>query len=303
MSSPKILITGGGLLGSAVARAASEFAGSVFVADARRMSMEGMGYNTVELDVCDVRQVVAVFDQVKPSIVVHTAGILGVTAERSPRWTTHVNVIGALTVLEAAAAAGVNQVIVSSSLAVYDWQRATGLISEESPKDQTSVYGLSKFMLEEVLDLAPPDLTEVVVLRFAGLYQWPGRKSGHSKLAALVSQTFQRAESGVVRVPKSLVDRELLNVEDAAEVVRRVILSSTPGLSTYNVPGFVHSVSDIEEALLAVSPESHVDGGSLTDVRPQAVLDKRRLVARIGDFTPRSLRDVVRASDMSTGSR
>src|SRR5690606_37555989 len=85
------------------------------------------------------------------STVVHLAAVASVEASvRKPLRTNRANLVGSITVMEAAAAMGVQRFVYASSAAVYG--EATALpIGEDAPKRPMSPYATDKLAGEHYL--------------------------------------------------------------------------------------------------------------------------------------------------------
>ncbi len=146
----RVLITGaGGNLGRAVIPALERQGHTLRLLDFRPLE------TAHESVVGDVRDPVAVAEaMVGVDAVVHAAALHGVHLDAWPAsdfWS--INTTGTFTVYEAARAAGVERVVLASSMVVYGgiggddgrWQVRT----EESPLSPGDVYGLTKVVAEE----------------------------------------------------------------------------------------------------------------------------------------------------------
>ena len=169
----RALVTGGaGFIGSNLALALLERGDSVVILDdlssgyATNLSP---GAQFIQGDIRDGRCVREATEGV--SCVFHLAASVG--NKRSiddPIRDAEVNVLGTLQVLEAARAAGVHKIVVSSSAAIFGELR-TLPIREDHPAEPDSPYGASKLCAEkEALALGKLYGIEVVCLRYFNVY-------------------------------------------------------------------------------------------------------------------------------------
>ncbi len=103
------------------------------------------------MDICS--PLIETFSAVRPEVVVHLAAQVSVPRSlRAPGRDLAVNVGGTINVMEAAAAAGSRKVVAISSAAVYGAPE-TLPITETSPLNGLSPYGLSKIAGEQYVRL------------------------------------------------------------------------------------------------------------------------------------------------------
>lgn len=175
----KILITGGaGYIGSHTCLVLLEAGFEVAVVDnlcnssreaLRRVeSITGKKVSFHEADVRDAAALSSIFEAEKPQAVIHFAGLkaVGESVEK-PLEYYDTNIGGTLTLLLAMRAAGVRQIVFSSSATVYG-SPATVPIREDFPLSATNPYGRSKLIVEDVLrDLVLSDASwKVALLRY-----------------------------------------------------------------------------------------------------------------------------------------
>jgi UDP-glucose 4-epimerase len=171
----RALVTGGaGFIGSNLALALLERGDSVVILDDLS---SGWATNLpastraqfIRADVCDSRYVRDAMEGV--SYVFHLAASVG--NKRSidhPVRDAEINVLGTLQVLEAARAAGVRKIVVSSSAAVFG-ELKTLPIREDHPVEPDSPYGASKLGAEkETLAFGKLHSIETVCLRYFNVY-------------------------------------------------------------------------------------------------------------------------------------
>ena len=159
----KILITGGaGYIGSHACVVAAEAGYEPVVLDnlinSNPIAIQRVGDITGKTPVLEVGDVndSAFLDQVfkrhQFAAVIHMAGLkaVGESTEQALRYYSN-NVGGAMALCEAMAAHGVGNLIFSSSATVYG-DIAEMPINETAPRSATNPYGMSKLMIEHILE-------------------------------------------------------------------------------------------------------------------------------------------------------
>jgi len=105
----------------------------------------------VQGDLTDRAAVDGVFADYEPVAVIHFAALSLVgEAMRDPGKYWRNNVLGSLTLIEAAVAAGCLEFVFSSTCATYGEQDGT-VLAEDSPQQPINAYGSSKRAVEEIL--------------------------------------------------------------------------------------------------------------------------------------------------------
>lgn len=175
----KVLITGPeGFLGSRIA-AAFEHKHQVVRAGHKQM------------DITDEKQVLKVFMDSRPEVVIHCAAISNTGAcQRKPLLSEAVNVAGAVNVARASREAGCKMVFMSSDQ-IYGGSTLDRPNRERDEAPLVNVYGKQKKMAEDmILGLLP----EAVCLRLTWLYDLPaaGLKINENFLVNLLKAVKER---------------------------------------------------------------------------------------------------------------
>ena len=175
-----ILVTGGaGYIGSHTCVALAGAGEPVLVLDnfcnSRAGVLERVGQITgtvpqlVEGDVRDAALLQALFERHPIKAVIHFAALKAVgESVREPLRYYNNNVAGTVALLGAMQAAGIRNLVFSSSATVYG-DPATVPIREDFPLSATNPYGWSKLMMEQVLadvDAAEPGQWRIARLRY-----------------------------------------------------------------------------------------------------------------------------------------
>jgi len=260
----RLLITGAGLIGTAVAAAAAARGHDATLVDVapdrefirRRAPAVSL---VVACDVTDGAGIATVVARIAPDAIVHTAALIGSKVDRAPHLAVAVNVAGAAAVLEAGRRAGVRRIVLVSSLAVYDWPRlpVDRPVHEDSKLGPSSLYGGSKLAAEDVgRTFARRDELDVSFLRLAGTYG-PGHFRGGSEIGSMVYRCVRTALTRRRLVaPVALGRREYLHATDAARAVLLDLTTPLRGQRTMNIgTGRVHSRQQFGAALLRALSE------------------------------------------------
>ncbi len=153
----KILVTGGaGYIGSVVVdMLVSNDIGEVFIVDnlsTGHKEAVNKKAKFFEADLTDSEALKIIFNEVKPEIVMHFAGLSQVgESNKEPEKYHRNNVFGGECLLKAMVANGCKKIVFSSSAAVYGEPMEIP-ISEMHALKPISVYGETKVLFEEMLD-------------------------------------------------------------------------------------------------------------------------------------------------------
>ncbi len=169
----RVLVTGGaGFIGSNVVRELVERSHKVTVLDNLSSGHVGNLEGRRQVHRGDVRDSDVGREAVRGNeVVFHLAASVGnVRSTEQPVFDSAVNVLGTLTVLEAARGYGISRVVYSSSAAIFGEPHYLP-IDEEHPTNPLSPYGVSKFAGERYCLCYSRlyDLT-VVCLRYFNVY-------------------------------------------------------------------------------------------------------------------------------------
>lgn len=173
-------------------------------------------------------------------LIIHAAGLAHIfsperkLAEKYRR----VNEIGTANVVAAAASAGVQQIILISSVSVYG-PSTQGMCSEDTKIDPKGPYALSKANAEiRAKEIAQQTGISLTILRLATLYGEGDPGNVGRLMRALDKRTFCWIGDGHTK-------KSLLYKGDAARACLAVAARSAPGVSVYNVSGPACTMRDI----------------------------------------------------------
>jgi UDP-glucose 4-epimerase len=309
------LVTGGaGYIGSHIVRAL-EAVGirAVVLDDLSSGHREFVGPDTPFVDgsILDTDLVTQVLKDHEVVGVVHLAGYkyAGKSVER-PLHTYTQNVTGTVTLLEAMAAVGVNNIVFSSSAATFGTPEVD-LVTEETATNPESPYGESKLIGEWLLrDVAVATGLRHTSLRYfnvvgsgsASLYDSSPHNLFPLVFDALIEGRTPRINGADYPTPDGTCVRDYLHVQDLAEahvVAARRLAAGDALEPVYNLgSGDGSSVRQIMDAMREVT------GIDFTpEVAPRRAGDPARIVAtgalaaRDLDWTMRhSLHDMVESA-------
>lgn len=301
----RVLVTGGaGFIGSHVVDRLLADGAAVVVLDdlstGRRANLPtGAGVTMVEGDVADPAAVERAIDGC--AAVVHLAAVASVQRSvEDPLGTHRANLVGTLCVLEASKRHGVERIVYASSAAVYG-DAAPLPVSEDAPLDPRTPYAIDKLAGEHYLRAyaSSSDLS-TVALRFFNVYG--PRQRSDSPYSGVISLFVDRVAKGesVDIFGDGRQTRDFVAVADVVDAIVRSLHVSVPDRSVVANVG-TGSGTDLLELLAAIAEVAGQDpqpprfGPARTgDVRHSRA-DVARLPSLLGRWTPRGLRDGLRA--------
>ncbi len=287
-----VLITGGaGFIGSHAVEALLAAGSRVTVLDnfssGKRANLPATGerLTVLEGDIRDLETVRAA--TAGASHVLHLAAQVSVPASiADPLESCRQNVLGFVTVLEAARAAGVQRVVFASSAAVYGMPRELPL-TEESPVAPISPYGLEKSIDEQYGRLyAELYGLSTLGMRFFNVYG--PRQDPHSPYSGVISKWHGALAAGTpVRIfGDGLQTRDFVYVGDIAQVIVRALAAPETGVCNVGT-GTSVTLLDLLAALERAAghaADRHFELAADGDIRYSAT-GIERLRERIG-FVP-----------------
>lgn len=217
----KALVTGGaGFIGSNLCRLLRSQGHDVVVIDSllsghRRNLDFDPSIRFIEADIRNSEAMEAAVEGCE--VVFHMAAAVG--NKRSiddPRLDADINVMGTVTLMEAARKAGVERIVVSSSAGIFG-ELKTLPISENHPIDPDSPYGASK-LFEEKFALSYSKLYNigVVALRYFNVYGINQRFDAYGNVIPIFAYRMLRGEPITV-FGDGEQTRDFVNVRDVAQ--------------------------------------------------------------------------------------
>ncbi len=255
MSQGRCIITGGtGAVGPAVALTFREAGYDVTVAS-RRAPTEGLvpeGVRYARVDVTDPDSFGGIFEGA--DVVVHLASLLHINSpgEALRAEYERVNVGGTKRVVEAARTGGVRRVVLSSSIAVYGYDRGETVDESSEPHPKT-LYGQTKLEAEAMAHQSVSAGGEplVTVLRLPAVYGAGMRGNYMTLLHALSRRRF-------IPIGPGENMRTLIHASDASRAILLAAESTHGAGGTYNVTdGAFHSLHEILQAMCTALGRSY----------------------------------------------
>jgi|HubBroStandDraft_6_1064221.scaffolds.fasta_scaffold33837_3 UDP-glucose 4-epimerase len=200
----RVVVTGGaGFIGVHSVETLLEAGAQVLVIDDLRHASYRPVPGAADVEVADVAEAAArsAVERWKPNAVLHLAAQGGVNRSwREPAADAHINVLGTVSVLSAAIAAGCRRVVVASSGgALYGAARRLPTPEDEPPQPR-SPYGTAKLSIEHYLDhFTRAGALDALALRYGNVYG-PGQDgTGEAGVVAISSRRLLEGMAPVIR--------------------------------------------------------------------------------------------------------
>lgn len=285
----KVLITGGaGFIGSALSRHLQELGHEVFVLDdlsfGRRPLAGVPDARFFKVDIRDRRATQEVFAATRPAWVLHLAAVHFIPyCNEHPAEAADININGTVSVLDAAqATAGVEQVFVASTAAVYPI--ADCAMTEDHEPGPMDIYGTTKLATEKLAsEFHLRTRIPTIVGRFFNAFG-PNETNPH------LFPTIQRQVLDGARTLKlGNLDpkRDYIHTEDLSRAMSALLGAGVAGFDTFNIGrGIEYSVREVVEAFgrqLGEELRIAVDPARVRKVeRMHLLADVRKLKAATG---------------------
>lgn len=227
----------------------------------------------ISCDLLSAEDVKAVITKVMPDIIVNLAAISSVGQSwKNPQLTISVNVIGSLNILQAVKdcreeGKAPKVMFIGSS---EEYAPASAPVSETSPLDSNSPYGISKMTQESFAALYGKEFGIDVYLVRA--FNHTG--VGQADTFVLPSWCKQAAEidksgrPGVMNVGNLKVRRDFSDVRDIVRAYRLIVEKGKPG-KAYNVgSGVAHSLEDMLKTITSLSSQEITVNVDPARIRP-----------------------------------
>lgn len=200
----------------------------------------------------------------KPDAILHLAAVHHIpTCERNPHLAFDVNVMGTLSLLEAAEAAGVSNIVIASSGAVYAWESGP-LIEDETATGARDTYSITKLTNEYQLKVWAERMGARghIVRLFNTIGN--GDPNGHL-IPDILAQIAGDNEQPVVRLGNTKPKRDYIYVDDVANgfVSTLAHILDGPSVDVFNlctgrelsVAELVHLMGDILGKKITIETE------------------------------------------------
>ncbi len=200
----RVVVTGGaGFIGVHSVEAILETGAEVMVVDDLRHASYRPLPAEAELAVADIAEAPAraAIEAWKPVTILHLAAQGGVNRSwREPAEDAHINVLGTVSVLTAALAAGCRRVVVASSGGALYGAAKRLPTPEDEPTQPRSPYGTAKLCIEHYLGLfTRTGSLDALALRYGNVYG-PGQDgTGEAGVVAISSHRLLSGKAPVIR--------------------------------------------------------------------------------------------------------
>jgi len=197
----RIIVTGGaGFIGSHIVDAYLAEGHDVLVLDSLWEHGGGRRANVperasfVHMDIRD-ENVARIFQEFRPDIVSHHAAQHSVAiSSRDPKYDADVNVMGMLNVLDASVKVGAKKVLFASSGATFGTPERFP-ITESTPQNPTSPYGITKMVTEHYLRFYKEEKgLDFTALRYGNVYGPRQDPNGEAGVIAIFIGKFLKHE-------------------------------------------------------------------------------------------------------------
>lgn len=195
-----------------------------------------LGVTTEVFDLDDPSSVYSLMERLRPSWVIHLAGLASPhIANSRPEAAHRVNFIGTLRLLEACRATGVNpSVLLAGSATVYGQVLPGDLpLREDRPSQAADHYSLSKEAQERLAPLYQGSFPVVVARPFNHTGPGQGRDFALPAFAAQIARIEAGRQDPVIRVGDLSARRDYLHVKDVVSAYALLLQSGARGV--YNV--------------------------------------------------------------------
>jgi len=218
-----ILITGGtGFLGSFLARQLSS--GNRVKIIARKLKSDYLSSRELRkfnFTRCDIRNKNSLKKVLTPDLdlVIHCAALINISYEgRIAKDLLETNLVSTINLIDVMVENGVKRLLFCSSMTVYSINNRIP-VRESGNLGSIHFYGMSKKWAEDiVVKYAKNNLIKALIIRYPGLYGYP-RKDG---FIYNVTKKMLKNELVIINT-KGLKFWEAMNVEDAAEITKKIL--------------------------------------------------------------------------------
>jgi UDP-glucose 4-epimerase len=204
MHGQRVVVTGGaGFIGVHSVEAVLDAGAAVLVIDDLRHASYRPLPDAARLEAVDVAEGAArsAIEAWKPTAILHLAAQGGVNRSwREPAMDAHINVLGTVSVLAAAIAAGCRRVVVASSGGALYGAASRLPTPEDEPTQPRSPYGTAKLSIEHYLGhFTRAGSIDALALRYGNVYG-PGQDgTGEAGVVAISSQRLLDGKAPIIR--------------------------------------------------------------------------------------------------------
>ncbi len=256
--------------------------------------------NNVAIVKGDLNSIEELFDAIKTHKVqriVSTTYLLGSESTARPHSAIRFNALAVNNVMEAARLAGIERVVISSSIAVYGLQSQHGerLLSEEDDSygKPLWVYGATRKLNEFMAETYRAQFgLDIVIVRF-GVMHDPWKKGAHTSWAADFATL--PAQGIPMHFPyRSTQKSSVWSMNDGARLVSLLITAPKLNHGLYNAGGHARCNRELAELVKSFLPDATFSYDETAPEQPLAYLiDAKRVEQELG-FRVRPLEITVR---------
>ncbi len=284
----KILVTGGaGFIGSHVIDALVREGHDVVVVDDLSMGRREQVHPAARFHRVDIRQREAleeIFRAERPEVISHHAAQGNLRRSMSePSFDASVNILGSLILLELSLAYAVRKFIYSSSGGAVYGEPQHLPVDETHPIRPLSAYGVSKYAVEQYLDLFGSGLDHAI-LRYANVYGPRQDPQGEAGVVAIFSRQMLSGQRPTI-FGDGTKTRDYVHVDDIVRANLLVMAEGKAAGRVFNL-GLGREVTDREIFELVRSAVGATIEPVLADKRPGEIdricLDASRAKADLG---------------------
>ena len=268
----KILITGSnGLLGQKLILAMSPMPEVELIATSRGANRSSFrdSYRYIPLDITSAEEVMHVFAQVKPDVVIHTAAMTHVDqCELNPKECNTLNVVAVQNVVDSCAVINAHLVHLSTDF-IFDGTK--GPLSEDEKPNPVSIYGHSKLKAEEIVQSG---LKSWSILRTMLVYGVADEMS-RSNIVLWAKQSLEDGKH--IKVVNDQFRTPTL-AEDLAQACVLASLKRAEGI--YNISG--EELFSIAEFVYKIADFWHLDTSLVEEISTQSLAQPAMRPPRTG---------------------
>ena len=251
----------------------------------------------VQCDLCDAEAVERVLEEHPIETIVHLAALLRTVCIADPQLAARVNIGGSASLFAAAKKLNVRRIVFGSSITVYGTVSATAEgVTEDYPPAPEDAYGGSKRYVEIMGETcqARGDF-EFVAARIASVVG-PGSDSATSPWRSDIFERLAASTRAAIRFP-SASDQALplVHVEDVAQMIGRLVESTTMRHSVYNAPSQTYTFGELANHVTSINPQIQIAFGESQVVGHPHRVDASQFCSEF-NLCPPSLESRLRAS-------